>query len=208
MRNKGFLLSNTPDKTLYDEYIYTDSNVLLDVFDVARPGHIASKQFLSNIYSSDNVLLVYSAHTLEEIKKVIRENISNTTYPKKGAFRNLNQSEKSIVSEMAQEEYEKILKIFNPVAEQADYNSLSIMDNSIKISKAFDNKVHDEDAKHLAVMRENGINSIATSDKELFNHTKGLNVYGSNKSIIHHQNTFNDNSLNSFETFNSLIEKF
>lgn len=207
MKNKGFLLSNTPGNSLYDNFIYTDSNLWIDVFDKGRPGHVASSQFLSNIYKSDDILLVYSAHTLQEIKKVLRDNITDIEYPNKKMFKKLNQEEQRIVSEKTQVEYEKLLRIFTPVSEQAGYNSLDIMDNTLKVSRAFDNKVHDEDAKHLAIMRENGINSIATSDKDLFNHTKGLNVYGDNSSIKHHQSHFGSNTLNSFESFNDVIER-
>lgn len=208
MKNKGFPYSDPQKRNIYAEFIYTDSNLWLDIFNEERRGHATSTNFLRDIYSSDNSLLVYSDHTLVEIKKVLRENVAYANFPQKQSFKNLNYSEQKTVSDIVDIEYEKLLKIFKPVSEQLSYDPLNIMDTTIRVAKAFEHKVHEEDTRHLAVMKENGINSIATSDKGLFNNTKGLNVYGDNKSITHHQNTFSNNSLNEFDKFNTFVDKF
>lgn len=204
INSRGFYTGSNLTEQQLDSIIYADTNFILDIFDPTRNNHSNSFRLLEAI-NVNNSILTYSDHTEDELLITLRTSITKDKYGDDVLFQHLKQEDQNNICIEADQLFEKAFRIIGDISEPVAYDTRVITSRTREIRSAFGNRVHEEDAKHLGIMYENGLNSIATNDKKLFLNSSGLNVYGGNKTVKHNYSVSNHSNLHDFNTFNSAI---
>ncbi|UTH13282.1 type II toxin-antitoxin system VapC family toxin [Macrococcus equipercicus] len=185
---------------LIDDYIYLDTNILLTLYKKVTPNNVLGQdkihyyndinRFINQVIKSDK-LLFYSHHGIEEFNSVLTQKMQDNYKGSQGlnSIKEIPKSEMIRINTMAYKEISNFeSSVINNIGDKLSYSNSYVDSEGVKI--ALQDGVTGPDAKHIAIARENDINSIFTNDGDFVNAT-GLNIYGSSFKI--HQESMKNN---------------